>query len=88
VPDPRPKKRLPREIDIRSLARSYTTACISALGVYATQEETEADVRLRAIGMLMDRGWGKPESTTTTKHEGGESPIEFIIRNLNAEKKK
>jgi hypothetical protein len=81
---------LPREIDIRSLARAYTPNCMFRLGAYATDDTLDLDpeLRLRAIAMLLDRGWGRPESTTTTKHEGGESPIEFIIRNLNAEKKK
>lgn len=74
--------------EIKSLARAFTNVSIETLGGYVVSPQVEPDIKLRAIGMLLDRGWGRPESTTTTKHEGGESPIEFIIRNLNAEKKK
>jgi hypothetical protein len=79
---------LPREIDVRSLARAFTTSCMARLGAYATSDDAALDpeLRIRAIGMLLDRGWGRPESIT--KHEGGETPIEFIIRNLNVEKNK
>ena len=78
------------ELDVKSLARAYTPHIITTLGGWAgaPDAQIDKDIKLRAMLALLDRGWGRPESTTTTKHEGGESPIEFVIRNLNAEKEK
>jgi hypothetical protein len=87
VPDPRPKKRLPREIDLGSLARAYTRPMIAKLGNYALNDELKLDeeLRLRAIGMLLDRGWGKPNQPAEHKVEGS---IDVVIRDLMAEKAK
>ena len=72
MPDPRPKKRLPREIELGSLARAYTTKMVAKLGNYAVNDELKVDdeIRMRAIGMLMDRGWGKPNQPTEAKVDG------------------
>ena len=61
---------------------------MNSLGAWAMSDEVELDIRIRAIAMLLDRGWGKPESTT--KHTGadGESAIEITIRNIIESKKK
>ncbi len=87
MPDPRPKKRLPRDIDLGSLARAYTQPMIAKLGHYALNEELEidAELRLRAIGMLLDRGWGKPNQPAEAKITGD---INVTIRDLMAEKAK
>lgn len=87
MPDGRPKKRLPREIDLGSLARAYTTGIISKLGHYALNEELviEPELRLRAMGMLMDRGWGKPNQPTENKIEG---EVNIILRDMMAERAK
>ena len=86
MPDPRPKKNVPH--DLKSLCRAYTVQSVQVLAAYATAAETEPDIRIRAIQMLLDRGYGKPESTT--KHTGadGESAIEITIRNIIESKKK
>jgi hypothetical protein len=47
--------------------------------------KVEKDIRLRAIGMLLDRGWGKPAQPHTGE-EGG--AIEIVLRNIMEEKKK
>jgi hypothetical protein len=87
VPDPRPKKRLPREIDLGSLARAYTRPIIAKLGHYALNDEIEIDpeTRIRAMGMLMDRGWGKPNQPTENKIEG---EVNIILRDIMAERAK
>jgi hypothetical protein len=75
------KKKTMHDIELKSLARSYTTASIAALGGWATSEATNEDIRLRAIGMLLDRGWGRPESIT--KHAGVDSEdIKVTIRTI------
>ena len=87
MPDPRPKKRLPRDIDLGSLARAYTQPMIAKLGHYALNEDLEVDpeLRLRAIGMLLDRGWGRPNQPAEAKISGD---INVTIRDLMAEKAK
>jgi len=72
-----------REIDVRSLARAYTEANIRTLGGYANSPEVTDDVRLRAIGMLLDRGWGKPNQETQVT-----GSLEVILRDIMAEKQK
>jgi hypothetical protein len=56
--------------DIRSLARAYTEANIAALGGIATGKDVEMEHKLRAIGMLLDRGWGKPQQDQTHEIKG------------------
>jgi len=87
VPDGRPKKRLPREIDLGSLARAYTTGMVSRLGDYALNDELKIDdeIRVRAMGMLLDRGWGKPNQPTENKIEG---EVNIILRDMMAERAK
>jgi len=70
---------------LRSLARSYTEANIRTLGGYANSPEVTDDIRLRAIGMLMDRGWGRPAQTQETTVKGA---LEVTIRDIMAEKQK
>jgi hypothetical protein len=50
------------------------------LGGYVTAVEgVEDDIRLRAIGMLLDRGWGKPNQPHDAKLEG---ELRITIRKL------
>jgi hypothetical protein len=70
---------------LRSLARGYTEASIKTLGGWAMGSKVEKDIRIRAIGMLLDRGWGKPAQPHTGE-EGG--AIEIVLRNIMEEKKK
>jgi hypothetical protein len=72
------KKKTMQDIDLRSLARGYTTASVAALGAWATAkpkseehpEGVDADIKIRAIGMLLDRGWGKPNQPAEHKVDG------------------
>jgi len=71
--------------DIRSLARAYTKRNIETLGGIATAGEgVDTEHKLRAIGMLLDRGWGKPLAPAETKVEGA---LEIILRDIAKEKK-
>ena len=69
--------------DIRSLARAYTEANIATLGGIATGDGVEMEHKLRAIGMLLDRGWGKPNQETQVT-----GSLEVILRDIMAEKQK
>jgi hypothetical protein len=60
LPNPHPKP--PKIVNLASLARLHTEACIRTLARYARNEdvaEVPPAVRVQAIGMLLDRGWGK-----------------------------
>ena len=84
MPNPTPKKKTP--IDLGSLARAYTEPMIKTLGGYACgNDEVEPDIRIRAIGMLLDRGWGKAAQPVTGA--GGDGPLIVEIINRAREKK-
>ena len=77
---PNPKGKIAsKEIDLRSLARAYTKASIQKLGGYANSDKVEPDIQLRAIGMLLDRGWGKPSQETQTQAKG---EIRVVLRKM------
>ena len=69
--------------DIRSLARAYTDVSIATLGGWVTAEQgVDPEVKLRAIGMLLDRGWGRPNQPHEAKLDG---KVEIILRDIAAE---
>jgi hypothetical protein len=59
-----PRKYLPRKTipaDLRSLARGHTELCIKVLAGIVSQEAVPPAARVSAAGILLDRGWGKPQ---------------------------
>lgn len=78
---PRPSRKLP--LDVQSLARSYTKLSIETLGGIAAEGESES-ARVSAAGMLLDRGWGKPNQPVTGK-DGDD--IRVVIRTIIEGKK-
>ena len=78
-----PRKRVPA--DIRSLARAYTQNNIETLGGFAGEETLDPEIRMKAIEMLFERGWGKPAQPHTG--EDGAGDIRITIRNIIEGKK-
>jgi hypothetical protein len=76
---PNPKKKTP--LELKSLARGWTEACVQTLGGVASNGESEA-ARVSAAIALLDRGWGKPNQPTENKIDGS---IEVILRDIAAE---
>jgi hypothetical protein len=79
---PNPKARPPHVINLASLARVHTETCIKVLAGYARNpnpEEVPPAVRVQAVGMLLDRGWGKPSQALTVD---GEGDIRLTIRHI------
>lgn len=78
---PNPTKKTPiSENELKSLCRGYTKANIQKLGGFANAEQgVEPEIQLRAIGMLMDRAWGKPSQDTTHEVKG---EIKVILRKM------
>jgi hypothetical protein len=50
---------------LRSLARGHTELCIKVLAGIVSQEAVPPAARVSAAGILLDRGWGKPEQAHT-----------------------
>jgi hypothetical protein len=68
---PTAKRKSAQELDIRSLARGYTNICITTLGGWATAAKgVDDDIKIRAIAILLDRGWGRPNQPHDAKLEG------------------
>lgn len=55
-----------RPVDIRSLARSHTETAIRVLAGIMRQATAPAASRVAAASVLLDRGWGKAVSFTTS----------------------
>ena len=70
-------------VELRSLARNHTERAIQVIAGVMDNGVSEK-ARITAADMLLDRGWGRPESTTTAKVTGadGVGPIivEVIMR--------
>jgi len=70
---------------LESLCRSYTEANVRTLAGWANGKDVNDDLKMRAIGMLMDRGWGKAVQPQDNKQEHSGS-VEIILRDIAAEK--
>jgi hypothetical protein len=81
MPNPKPKP--PRVINLASLARVHTRKCIAVLAGYVRNKDplqVPPAVRVQAVGMLLDRGWGKaPQAHTGPDGEALEVTIRHII---------
>jgi hypothetical protein len=74
---PLPRKKIPT--DLRSLARGHTALCVKVLAGIVSQEAVPAAARVAAAGILLDRGWGRPNQPHTDE-DGG--PLRIIIRRI------
>jgi hypothetical protein len=69
------------------LARAYTNVGIQTLGNYINGPEVDPEIKVQAIKIMFDRGWGRPVSKTEhTGEDGGD--IKITIRNIIEESKK
>ena len=68
------------EAGLKSLCRSFTEANVKKLAGFATADEgVEPEIQMRAIGMLMDRGWGRPNQPAEHKVEG---ELKIVMRKM------
>ena len=69
APSPNPGGR-PRDTHaLRDLAQTYTREAIEALVTIMRSEEAPPAARAAAASALLDRGWGRPHSTSDIKLE-------------------
>ena len=52
--------------DVKSIARTHTTAAIRTLAGIMRQPKAPESARVAAAQALLDRGWGKAEQKTET----------------------
>jgi hypothetical protein len=52
---------------------------VETLGGYITSPAIEPEIKLRAIGMILDRGWGRPNQPHDAKLDG---ELRITIRKL------
>ena len=70
--------------DLRSLARAHTELGIQTLAGIA-RNSTSDTARVQAVGMLLDRGWGKAPQPHTG--EDGKDIIHVVIRDIAEERR-
>ena len=66
--------------EIRSLARSHSRTAIKTLANIMINRKAPAAAQVTAAGMLLDRGWGKPDQTITADVSG---VFLDVLRELN-----
>jgi hypothetical protein len=76
-----------RPADLRSLARAYTQKGVDVLGGYVNSDNIDPEIKLRAIKMLWERGWGTPPQTHEHTGKDGDSEIRVILRTIVEGKK-
>ena len=69
------------------MCRAYTGVSVQTLGNYINGPETEPEIKLRAIAMLLERGWGRPAQQIEHTGKDGDSEIRIILRTITEGKK-
>jgi hypothetical protein len=67
--------------EVATLARAYTKRNIEILGGIA-EGNPDPRVKMEAISMLLDRGWGKVSQEVTHTGAGENGAHEVIIRHI------
>jgi hypothetical protein len=70
-----------RIIDLESLARGHTEICIKRLAGFCSAPQVEPVVAIRAIELMLDRGWGTVEHRHKVigTGEGGQLLVQIIM---------
>ena len=76
-----------RPADLKSLCRAYTQKGVEVLGGYVSSDTIDPEIKVRAISMLWERGWGRPAQTVEHTGKDGDSDINIIIRTIVESKK-
>jgi hypothetical protein len=69
-------------VDLRSLARAHTEMGLRVLCGIAQNSDNDS-ARVAAVGLILDRGWGKAPQAHTG--ENGEGSISVVIRHILSE---
>jgi len=66
-------------VELDSLARAYTEVSVQTLGNYINSPQVEPDIKLRAIAIILDRGWGRPKQDNNHTVSG---EVRVILRKM------
>ena len=64
------------------MARGLTDICLKRLEGFITQPKTDKAIAIRAVEIVLDRGWGK--ATQEHKHAGTaeDGSHQFVVRHI------
>jgi hypothetical protein len=60
---------------------------IQTLGNYVSGPQTEPEIKLRAIALLLERGWGRPAQQIEHTGKDGDNEIRILLRTITEGKK-
>ena len=76
-----------RPADLKSLCRAYTEKGVEVLGGYISSDLIEPEIKLRAIQLLWERGWGRPSQQIEHTGKDGENEIQIVMRTITEGRK-
>ena len=76
------KKTSPRKVDLGSLARGYTEACIRRLGGFVVSPKVEPALAIRAIELMLDRGHGRVSQEHKHAGTNEDGSHQFVVRHI------
>lgn len=82
------KRVSPRIVDVGSLARGLTELCIKRLSGFISEPKVEHAIKVRAIEIVLDRGWGKPSQEHKHAGTAEDGSHQFVVRHIYEPKPK
>src|SRR5262245_14395637 len=80
------RHRTPKELNLQSLARSFTEMAIRTLAGICQNGKSEA-AQVSAAALLLERGWGKALQARTGNDGEGPVVVEIVYRTRERETK-
>ncbi|WP_276835007.1 hypothetical protein [Chryseobacterium cucumeris] len=84
IPNPTTRVGWVGVMDVRQLAKAWTTESINTLGQIMTDVASPPATRVAAAQALLDRGWGKPSQTIEATINNFEDRSDDELRRLIA----
>lgn len=79
---PKAKRYSSRPVDVGSLARGLTDLCIKRLQGLISGPKVENPVRVRAIEIVLDRGFGKVSQEHKHAGTAEDGSHQFVVRHI------
>ncbi len=76
------KRVSPRKVDIGSLARGLTEICIKRLSGFISEPKTDKAIQIRAVEIVLDRGWGKVSQEHKHSGTNADGSHDFVVRHI------
>ena len=69
------------------MARAYTNVSMQTLGNWVNGDGVDPEIKMQAIKVLLDRGWGRPAQTHQHTGADGANEITVVLRTIVEGKK-